>query len=64
MKEDVNMSEKMLNPDFRQGYQEGYSDAVKEVIERLKAKDDIYKKDLEGVYYDLQTINQSQDAIA
>ena len=38
MKEDVNMSEKMLNPDFREGYQEGYQDALREVSKRLETK--------------------------
>ena len=61
MKEDVNMSEKMLNPDFREGYQEGYRDALREVSKRLEMKNQDYMK---GGYYDLQTINQSQDAIA
>ena len=61
MKEDVNMSEKMLNPDFREGYQEGYTDCLAEMKKRLEVKDQDY---LKGVHYDLQTINQSQDAIA
>ena len=47
--------EEMLDLKYIKGYKKGYSDAVKEVLERLKAKDDIYKKDLEGVNYDLQT---------
>ena len=58
------MEEIMLNTTFRKGYQKGYSDAVKEVIERLKAKDDIYKKDLEGVNYDLQTDYQPTNVTA
>tara|TARA_R100001530_G_C4248669_1_gene137240 strand:+ start:367 stop:543 length:177 start_codon:yes stop_codon:yes gene_type:complete len=58
------MEEIMLNTTFREGYQKGYSDAVKEVVERLKAKDDIYKKDLEGVNYDLQTDYQPTNVTA
>ena len=51
----------MLNPDFREGYQEGYRDALQEVSKRLEMKNQDYMK---GVYYDLQAVDKPQDAIA
>ena len=56
--------EEMLDLKYIKGYKKGYSDAVKEVLERLKAKDDIYKKDLEGVNYDMQTDYQPTNVTA
>tara|TARA_Y100000590_G_C15143787_1_gene797176 strand:+ start:97 stop:282 length:186 start_codon:yes stop_codon:yes gene_type:complete len=61
MKEDVNMSEKMLNPDFREGYQEGYQDALREVSKRLETKNVNYMK---GVHYDLSKDSESANVIA
>ena len=61
MKEDVNMSEKMLNPDFREGYQEGYRDALREVSKRLEMKNQDYMK---GVYYDLSKNSESKNVTA
>ena len=61
MKE-VNMNERaMLNPDFREGYQEGYRDALQEVSKRLEMKNQDYMK---GVYYDLQAVDKSQNVTA
>ena len=51
----------MLNPDFREGYQEGYRDALREVSKRLEMKNQDYMK---GVYYDLQTVDKSQNVTA
>ena len=47
----------MSNPQYQEGYVKGYHDAVREVTERLKAKDEIYRKALEDIHYDLPTTN-------
>jgi hypothetical protein len=61
MKE-VNMNERaMLNPDFREGYQEGYRDALQEVSKRLEMKNQDYMK---GVYYDLSKDSESANVTA
>tara|TARA_R100001163_G_C4895760_1_gene86623 strand:+ start:193 stop:357 length:165 start_codon:yes stop_codon:yes gene_type:complete len=43
---------------YQEGYVKGYHDAVREVTERLKAKDEMYKKDLEVINYDLPSTSQ------
>ena len=51
----------MLNPDFREGYQEGYRDALQEVSKRLEMKNQDYMK---GVYYDLSKDSESANVTA
>lgn len=38
---------------FREGYKQGYNDALKQIVTTLQAKDDKYKKELKEVNYDL-----------
>ena len=53
--------EEMLNPDFREGYQKGYTDCLAEMKKRFEVKDRDYMK---GVHYDLQTVDKPQDVTA
>tara|TARA_R100000808_G_C2110475_1_gene124722 strand:- start:318 stop:485 length:168 start_codon:yes stop_codon:yes gene_type:complete len=46
-------TESVKSVQYQEGYVKGYHDAVREVTERLKAKDEMYRKDLEVINYDL-----------
>jgi len=50
-------TENVKSMQYQEGYVKGYHDAVREVTERLKAKDEIYRKDLEDIHYDLPPTN-------
>tara|TARA_R110002110_G_scaffold19249_1_gene80083 strand:+ start:1023 stop:1187 length:165 start_codon:yes stop_codon:yes gene_type:complete len=49
---------KLESVKFREGYKQGYNDALKQIVTTLQARDVKYKKDLGGLNYDLQTTNQ------
>ena len=46
-------TESVKSVQYQEGYVKGYHDAVREVTERLKAMDEMYRKDLEVINYDL-----------